>query len=912
MENYTSLVDDNSDEGRSSAESSEGFSFSTTMDLRKNLTASFDKQVSKYSLASTMSMSSNLSVNDRIAQFEAAATATTTTTAAKPPRPVRQQSNAIPTNRVAVFLRIRPPVASKKDKDSSPDLNTIEVLKPKHPIVHPTTVRTYPPSQSNASKINLHRENHDSCAKEFEFHQVLEQETTQQTVYSMVATPMLQSLFDATKSTKPSTSPQSALLFSYGITNAGKTHTILGDIKSNNDAKWGIIPRAISDIFDRMKQMPKTGEHYDLYISYFEIYNEQIYDLVPKKSASKNVGPPAALKVREGKGQTIVRGLAKYKVRDVSHGIDLTAVANNRRHTSSNNLNAGSSRSHCVCQMQIVPCSSYAAQAVSKQSDDDSSIASMSGYSTDEEAAFLSKKKISTIWIVDLAGSERSKRTGMGSARQKEASQINKSLMTLMRCLTVMRESGRQSSSSIVPFRESKLSHVFMSHLTGPCASRTSMIVNVNPAVADFDETQHVLAYASQAKMIKMDAEQLTSKRKQYLGDEYGMDGRKKGKTNSATEATKRLVARVAKKLSPKKAMKMFSPKKMFRGKTDKRKLPTKTSSNASKKDGNEPAHKRMKPTLVNSTAVAILPSEPAHKLTSETSTADGKEKEFSSLKMALNVAQAEVEMLKSEKADLTEELGQQESQIRIEVSQEMEERLRVTRERNNEELERLRSQINANPMPCRSTRKAQMDKAENHIEELMDKVDECEEEMVRMRQDHSGEKARMQEEHTEEIARLKRQLEELKNKPSAFASNSSSKRSSDLEQELEASRTQVQRLEKSKIELIENYEKLLKEADEDEEEEEDTENQVPLWKQRIMRSKNQPEKTKVTESRKALGIISTNSPVKPSGKGEQWTFPKKPSSQDAAGDYKRPFGRAPYGREWDASVGAWKLNAVA
>jgi hypothetical protein len=918
MENYTSLVDDNSDEGRSSAESSEGFSFSTTMDLRKNLTASFDKQVSKYSLPSTMSMSSNLSVNDRIAQFEAAAT----TTAAKPPRPVRQQSNVIPTNRVSVYLRIRPPVASKKDKDSSPNLNTIEVLKPKHPTIHPTAVRTYPPSESNASKINLRRENHDSCVKEFEFHQVLDQETTQQTVYSMVATPMLQSLFDATKSTKPSTSPQSALLFSYGITNAGKTHTILGDVKSNTDAKWGVIPRAISDIFDRMKQMPKTGEHYDLYMSYFEIYNEQIYDLVPKKSASKNVGPPPALKVREGKGQTIVRGLAKHKVRDVSHGIDLTAVANNRRHTSSNNLNAGSSRSHCVCQMQIVPCSSYAAQAVSKQSDDDSSIASMSGYSTDEEAAFLSKKKISTIWIVDLAGSERSKRTGMGSARQKEASQINKSLMTLMRCLTVMRESGRQSSSSIVPFRESKLTHVFMSHLTGPCASRTSMIVNVNPAVADFDETQHVLAYASKAKMIKMDAEQLTSKRKQYSGDEYGMDGRKKGKTNSATEATKRLVARVAKKLSPKKAIKMFSPKKMFRGKTDKRKLPAKTSSNVSKKDGNEPAHKRMKPSLVNSTAVAILPSEPAYKLISETSTAitdpNGKEKEFSSLKMALNAAQAEVEMLKSEKAYLTEELGQQESQIRIEVSQEMEERLRVTRERNNEELERLRSQINANPMPCRSTRKAQMDKAENHIEELMDKVDECEEEMVRMRQDHSGEKAQMQEEHTEDIARLKSQLEELKNKPSAFASNSTSKRSSDLEKELEASRTQVQRLEKSKIELIENYEKLLKEADEeeeedDDEEEEDTENQVHLWKQRTMRSKNhQPKKTKNTESRKALGIISTNSPVKPSGKGEQWIFPKKPSSQDAAGDYKRPFGRAPYGREWDASVGAWKLNAAA
>ena len=161
MDMYTRLAEDcESDEGRSSAESSEGFSFASAMDLRKNLTESFDKQVhvqvAKTSCSSKMSSasSSSLSVTDRIAQFEHA------TKAAKPPLPLREQSNTIPANRLAVYLRIRPPLSASKEKNANAslelELNTIDVLKPKHPNIHPTAVRTYPPAQSNTSKVNLH------------------------------------------------------------------------------------------------------------------------------------------------------------------------------------------------------------------------------------------------------------------------------------------------------------------------------------------------------------------------------------------------------------------------------------------------------------------------------------------------------------------------------------------------------------------------------------------------------------------------------------------------------------------------------------------------------------------------------------------------------------------------------------
>jgi hypothetical protein len=887
----TSMEDDiELDDGRISAESDEGFSFASTMDLRKNLSETFDKQVKTSAKLSSSTQGSGLSINDRIARFQQAVSKST-----RPPLPNKQEPNAIPENNLSVYLRIRPPVAKEKNSSASAERNTIEIFKPKYPSTHPTTVRTYPPPQSNASRV--HRDDTANCVKEYGFHQVMAPGTTQKTTYETVAAPLVQSLFRATTATnreKPKAlTSESALLFAYGITNAGKTHTMLGNIKSNNDAKWGVIPRAISDLFDQMKQI-KTS-NYDLYLSYFEVYNEQIYDLIPKKSTSKHIGPPPPLQVRERQGRTIVKGLARHRVRDINHGIELTLQANAKRQTSSNNLNADSSRSHCVCQLQLVP---RPANTAAKPSDDDS-VVSMNGYSTDEEVAFLSKQKESTLWIVDLAGSERSKRTGLSSARQKEASQINMSLMTLMRCLSAMRENQKHSSSNVIPFRESKLTHLFMTHLTGPSASRTSMIVNVNPAVADFDETQHVLGYASQATTIRLDAEELIMKRKEYFGDEYGMDGRKKVKlvTKSAAAATKRFASKVAKKFSPKKIASKLSSKKMARPKVEKRKTEIKVSDAASQ-EAVEPKLKKMR-----------YPPAAASK---STSNPYNKQQDIQALKAALAVAKADADMLKSENTDLEEELNQQESQVRMEVAEEMEEQMRATQAEYTEIVERLRSQIHSNTaVGGRSTRKAQVDKAEQHIEELMDKVEECEEEMIRMRK-----------EHAQEIEQLKAQLEV--NDISHAPSDSDSQTIRRLEQELEESKEKLEKFEKSKTELIENYEKLLQE---DGEEEPTLENAPPAWRFRNNESennstqlsaKNRNSKPGNADYRRPLGSVSANRPDSPTdsawernGKRQRWLFPKKPSSRDdESAVYRRPSGRAPIGREWDGSVGAWRLDA--
>ncbi|EEC44769.1 kinesin family-like protein, partial [Phaeodactylum tricornutum CCAP 1055/1] len=136
-------------------------------------------------------------------------------------------------------------------------------------------------------------------------------------------------------------------LFSYGITNAGKTHTVLGNISKKKEA-WGLVPRAVSDALDRL---PPTAH---LTMSYFEIYNENVYDLLPQSLQNENVAKFAdPLKVREWHGRAVVSGLAKHRLHSLQQGLDLIVMAKQRRHTATNNINRDSSRSHCVCQLTV-------------------------------------------------------------------------------------------------------------------------------------------------------------------------------------------------------------------------------------------------------------------------------------------------------------------------------------------------------------------------------------------------------------------------------------------------------------------------------------------------------------------------------------------------------------------------------
>ena len=372
---------------RSSGSSSPGYHFTSSQTLRRNLKAAFDEELPENQAVSDLFMANN---------SEGAFT--------RPPLlPVRSKFKKSKTKKnFSVYLRIRP-LSSKENSES-----TIEILKPTGDAL-PTTIRTFPPSLSNAYKMNINRpsQNNSRYAKEFNFDQVIGPETSQETVYSTVAAPLIKELFDRPDPllTTKKMSQKSALLFSYGITNAGKTHTVLGNMASSNQKDWGIIPRTIHDIFQqtRIASVPidsTSNNASSLYISFFEVYNENIYDLMPstKSNSSKYVNySPPALKVRECRGQILVRGLAKHRVGTIAQGIELTKQAHKKRHTSSNNLNSDSSRSHFVCQMQILTSNQSAGVEGNLSSEDNTS-----GYSTDQEATMRSKNGTNTIWIVDF------------------------------------------------------------------------------------------------------------------------------------------------------------------------------------------------------------------------------------------------------------------------------------------------------------------------------------------------------------------------------------------------------------------------------------------------------------------------------------------------------------------------------
>jgi len=760
------------------------------MKVRKNLSSAFDRHATA-------------SVAETIARFEGKQT--NAMPALKLAATDILSSSSQPysggTTSLSVWLRVRPPVA----KDGESKTNTIEILESKKDNIF-TTIRTFPPVDSNAARVNREKVN---GIKQYEFQQVFGPATTQHELYSTVAAPLVHGLFgDA---------GESALLFCYGITNAGKSFTSMGD--AHDQSKWGIIPRALQDIFARLQ-----GAHIELNMSYLEIYNENVHDLLPSEE-QPSYERRATLKIREQQdGEIFVSGLAKHKVDCIQHGLELAQLAKSKRHTSSNNINADSSRSHCICQLEL-----------------------SSGVK---------------LWIVDLAGSERTKRTAAGATRQKEATLINTSLMTLMRCLSAM-----QHHQKVVPYRESKLTHLFMSHLTSKSSSRTTMIVNVNPAAADFDETQHVLGYAVAAKSILINKDEYIKKRKDM--GLFDINGRKTSK-----------ISRLAKKYSPKQFLKKS---RNADGENNNKKR--KADSDIEVPDAEAPDGKVPRPDSV-----------------------DCLRKMIKSLEASLSIAQAEVEGLRLERDEQADELAELEERVRTEVSDEMEQHFSSTRDEYDRIIENLQNQVKSNPAGARSEKKVQMDKAEQMIEELVDKVEECEEEMVRMRA-----------EHDEELRRLQAESDTALAEKEAYIRNLREEHASELS-ELQAS--------KDAMSLI--YQKQLRELEDQSEQEDEGDEDHPVFQQkentsqprRLPRSRTSkvacepdsipedaPEKkgcSKNGAKNQPFGSICENSYID----SEDLVFPKKQATlDDSNGTYVRPMGRAPRGREWDARRGAWRLS---
>ncbi|XP_021889249.1 kinesin-like protein KIN-7D, mitochondrial isoform X2 [Carica papaya] len=282
-------------------------------------------------------------------------------------------------------------------------------------------------------------------ATAYAFDKVFGPHATSQEVYEVAAKPVVKAAMEGVNGT----------VFAYGVTSSGKTHTMHGDQNSP-----GIIPLAIKDVFSIIQDTP--GREFLLRVSYLEIYNEVINDLLDPTGQN--------LRVREDSQGTYVEGIKEEVVLSPGHALSFIAAGEEHRHVGSNNFNLLSSRSHTIFTLMI----------------------ESSAHGDEYDGVIFSQLN-----LIDLAGSESSKTETTG-LRRKEGSYINKSLLTLGTVIGKLSE----GKASHVPYRDSKLTRLLQSSLSGH--GHVSLICTVTPASSNLEETHNTLKFASRAKRVEI------------------------------------------------------------------------------------------------------------------------------------------------------------------------------------------------------------------------------------------------------------------------------------------------------------------------------------------------------------------------------------------------------------------------
>ena len=260
----------------------------------------------------------------------------------------------------------------------------------------------------------------------------------------------------------------SVTIFAYGQTGSGKTYTIMGrddsineKILSNNKYS-GIMPKSINYIWSTVGS---KQEKYYIKVSFLEIYNEQINDLL-------NIGN-TNLQIRwDQKQGFFVEGLLVIECKKPEDIVEVILQGTKNRKKGSHELNKDSSRSHTILTVYVI--SEFQSQG-------------------------QNFKKYGKISFVDLAGSERLKETHSSGGMIKETGNINKSLFVLGKVISSLTD--KKTNNQHIPYRDSKLTMLLMDSIGG--ASKTLMIACVSPSATYSDETMSTLNYASRTMNIK-------------------------------------------------------------------------------------------------------------------------------------------------------------------------------------------------------------------------------------------------------------------------------------------------------------------------------------------------------------------------------------------------------------------------
>ncbi|XP_021108686.1 kinesin-like protein KIF20B isoform X2 [Heterocephalus glaber] len=351
---------------------------------------------------------------------------------------------------------------------------------------------------------------------------------------------------------------QSRLIFTYGLTNSGKTYTFQG-----TEENIGILPRTLNVLFDslqerlytkmdlkphrsreflrlspgqekeegagksallrQIKEVAMHNESYDnihgsltnslnilefeesmkdceqaclnmdnnikfsVWVSFFEIYNECIYDLFVPVSSKFQKRKILRLS-QDVKGYSFIKDLQWVQVSDSKEAYRLLKLGIKHQSVAFTKLNNASSRSHSIFTIRILQI-------------EDSEISCVLG--------------VSELSLCDLAGSERSMKTQNEGERLRETGNINTSLLTLGKCINVLKNSEKSKFQQHVPFRESKLTHYFQSFFNGK--GKICMIVNISQCLFAYDETLNVLKFSAIAQKVCV-PDNLNSSQEKSLG----------------------------------------------------------------------------------------------------------------------------------------------------------------------------------------------------------------------------------------------------------------------------------------------------------------------------------------------------------------------------------------------------------
>ncbi|XP_046893111.1 kinesin-like protein KIF14 [Hypomesus transpacificus] len=356
---------------------------------------------------------------------------------------LKQQDMKMENSAVTVAVRVRPFNIREKTEKA---LQVIFMDNQETVVQHPDTKQSY------------------SFTYDFSFCSVNKstpEYASQQTVYEKLAKPLLERAFEGFNT----------CLFAYGQTGSGKSYTMMGF-----GEEAGVIPRFCEGLFSRLSSIQTQEVTCHLEMSYFEVYNEKIHDLLVAMDEQNHKRLP--LRVREHP----VHGpyVAELSTNVVSSYTDIQGwleLGNKQRATAATGMNDKSSRSHSVFTLVM----------------------------TQTKTEFVEEEEhehriTSRINLVDLAGSERCSSAQTSGDRLREGASINKSLLTLGKVISALSEQAQTRRKVFTPYRESVLTWLLKESLGGN--SKTAMIATLSPAGSNVEESLSTLRYARQARTI--------------------------------------------------------------------------------------------------------------------------------------------------------------------------------------------------------------------------------------------------------------------------------------------------------------------------------------------------------------------------------------------------------------------------